>query len=390
MKLHYQDELKSISERIDEALNVALQERKDLGLPVPESFDTEISFYKYPKAEAVARFVDNKPMIAVNAGTVMFHTMKPEQQAELREVMDYFDIVRDLVNSCEEDPIFSIIDNPQDGIKKIEDSFASGEALETYKTGFKERGNSYDYYTGIATRHADYIKGAIGRLMPVIMDAFNENNLYVLRHELDHADFYNSDIYSVFLKQIKETDELSVRLHVGKDESVSKEYAQANMDTLQMSSKMKPLLETRALFFTHIEPEGWDKADYDVVRKKVFGEFCESYIEGHFPEDMTDKIVSLAWSNGTMDRQTSNYIFKRVNTQRKSTNAMRYSFQHELVNFDVANDIIYRQLPDWKLRFANSADFTSRIFANAYQNDPSRIADAKPAKNFQEYLELLG
>ena len=105
---------------------------------------------------------------------------------------------------------------------------------------------------------------------------------------------------------------------------------------------------------------------------------------------MLDKLVSVAWSEGQMDRQTSNYLFNIVNRQRESPNAMRYVVRPEQVNYDVANRILYQGLPEWKNRLATNGQTAVNVVGNAYRDNPSRLKEANRARTFQEFMELCG
>ena len=89
-----------------------------------------------------------------------------------------------------------------------------------------------------------------------------------------------------------------------------------------------------------------------------------------------------------MDRQTSNYLFAIVNRQRESPNAMRYVVRPEKVNYDVANRILYQELPEWKNRFAANGRTAVEAIGNAYRNNPSRLREANKARTFKEFIEL--
>ena len=223
-------------------------------------------------------------------------------------------------------------------------------------------------------------------MLPRIEAAFETADLSSLRHEMDHVDFFGSPLYLDYHSRGKKAGELGQRLHTSKDKSVSVEYAQANMKVLGAMAKVVPLLEVRALFFNYVKPNEWDRADFEDLKRKVYGNFVSGYVEGGLPEDMLDKLVSVAWSEGQMDRQTSNYLFNIVNRQRESPNAMRYVVRPEQVNYDVANRILYQELPEWKNRFATNGRTAVDVVGNAYRDNPSRLKKTNKTHTFHNIL----
>jgi len=316
--------------------------------------------------------------------------LKGEDRERLGRVMNYFDIVRDFLGNPHEDTVFSVAEHPIKTIKQFEDSFGSEQALREYQDFFKERGTDYQFYKKVARRNAKFVRETVRGLLPRIEQVFETTDLSSLRHEMDHVDFFGSPMYLDYHSRGKKATELGQRLHVNKDKSASNEYARANMVVLETMAEVVPLLEVRALFFNYVKPDEWDKAGFDDVKRRVCGNFVSGYVEGGLPEDMLDKLVSVAWSEGQMDRQTSNYLFNIVNRQRESPNAMRYVVRPEQVNYDVANRILYQGLPEWKNRLATNGQTAVNVVGNAYRDNPSRLKEANRARTFQEFMELCG
>jgi len=388
MKVQARKELEGLLSRVELELDTTLKERRKLDLSVPKNYDIFVTFYNSQGAKAQAQLTNSTPLICVNVAPLIIDQLKEEYREKLGRVMYYFDIVRDFLGNPPEDAIFSVIRHPVKAIRQFEESFPSQEALREYQDFFRERGTDYQFYKKITIKNAKLIRETIKEMLPRIQAAFKTADLSSLRHEMDHVDFFSSPMYSDYHSKRKKAVELGQRLHILKDKSVSKEYACANMEVLDCMVESIPLLEVRALFFNYIKPDEWDKTDFNDVKRKVYSNFIYGYIEGGLPEDVLDKLVSVAWSEGRMDRQTSNYLFAIVNRQRESPNAMRYVVRPEKVNYDVANRILYQELPEWKNRFAANGRTAVEAIGNAYRNNPSRLREANKARTFKEFIEL--
>lgn len=390
MKVWARKELEGLSRKLESGLEATLEERDRLGLSIPQKYDTFVTFYNAQSARAQAQLTDSTPIICVNVAPLVIDQLKEEDRERLGKVMHYFDIVRDFLGNPHEEMVFSVAEHPIRTIKQFEESFGSEKALREYQDFFKERGTDYKSYKKFARRNAKFVREAVRDLLPRIEVAFETADLSSLRHEIDHVDFFDSPLYLDYYSRGKKAGELGQRLHVGKDKSASKEYARANMEVLEAMAEVVPLLEVRALFFNYVKPNEWDKTDFDDVKRNVYGNFVSGYVEGGLPEDMLDKLVSVEWSKGQMDRQTSNYLFNIVNRQRESPNAMRYVIRPEQVNYDVANRILYQELPEWKNRFATNGQTAVEFVGNAYRDKPSKLREANRARTFQEFMELCG
>ena len=388
MKIQAREELKGLLRKLEHELEIALQERKKLDLSLPQNYNTFIRFYNSQKAMAQAQLIGSSSIIEVNAAPLVINQLKEKDREKLKNVMYYFDIVRDFLGGPEEDIIFSVAEHPIKMINQFEENFSSKEELKRYKRFFKERGRDYSSYKKITIDNAKFVRDTIKEMLPMIKKAFDSADLSSLRHEIDHVDFFSSPIYLDYYSKYIKAAKLGQRLHAKKDKSTSIEYALANMEVLKSMAEVSPLLEIRALFFNYVEPNEWSKVDFNNIKKKVYGNLISGYIEGGFPEEILDKLVSVEWSEDRMDRQTSNYLFDLVNKQRGSPNTLRYVVHPEQVNYSVANYIMYKELPEWKNRFATNGKTIVDIISNAYKNNPSKLKEANKARTFQEFIEL--
>jgi hypothetical protein len=382
-------EFERFSKKVESELEVTLQERRDLGLSVPSNYSAFITFYNSEGALATANFNNGNPQICVNVAPQVQDYLSPYDQKGLLLARHYFDIARDFIGNPQEEEIFKLMENPRLYFRKLEKRFPSKKELKKCKDFFKDRGKTYESYKQWVMKGAQPIREIIQVLLPEMESAFERTDLVSLRHEIDHLDFFDSNLYLDFYSKMTKAQELQIKLHLRRDRSSSEEYALANMGVLEKMAEVIPLSEVRALFFNYLPRGNWDKIDFKKIKSAVSQHFSEGYIEGNLPEGILDKLVSLSWSEGEMDRQTSNYLFKKVNEQIQSPNASRYIFCPEKVNECVANKILNQELPKWKNLFAKNTETAIEVVGNAYRDNPQKLGKTRDAKTFQEFIEIL-
>lgn len=388
MKIYARKELKGLVGRVESELEATLKERKELGLSIPKDYNTSIAFYNAQTSIAQAGLTEIGPKIDINVAPLIFEKLKIEDKEKLKKVMNYFNIVRDFIGNKDEDFIFSMIENPTKEIEVFEESFSPKRLLKEYQDLFNSRGTGYDAYKKTIKLNSKNVDDKIKELYPIIEKSFETIDLSSLRHEIDHVDLFESPMFLDYYKKSIKSSELGQEWYKNKTKSNSNKFANTNKTVLGLRSKIDPILEARALFFSNIETGEWEKVDFDNIKKKVYSDFINYYVELAFPENILDTLVSYEWSKGQMDRQTSNYLFKIVNKQIGSPSHMRYSVNLEQVNYDTANRVLYQDLPRWKHRFAKNAKIAVETIGNAYRDDPSRLKKTKKARTFEEFIEL--
>lgn len=384
MKVQTYKELEGLIPKVESDLEKTIQEREKLGLSIPKDYNVFITFYNAEKADATAALTDSGPIICVNALKTAQYQFQGKEAEKLERISYYFDITRTLLG--DERWILSVIHKPEETIKQFEQAFKSEKSFQKYKEDFNTRGRTYEEYKKFATENAEKTKQVLYDTLPKIKEAFNKADLS-LRHEMDHIDFFTSQLFLEYNSKLKNAKKLKHRLHILGDKSVSKEYAKANMEMLKSKVEVEPITEPRAFFFDFIKPDEWNKANFEEVKKSVSGNFL-AYIEHVFPQDILDPIVSQKWSTGDMDTATSMFLFYIVNKQRRSANSQAYITQPEKVNYKLANQIIFKEIPKWKLKLAKNSEKTIEAIGNAYKENPSRLKEANNAKTFEEFIEI--
>ncbi len=380
-------ELADLEVILDREIDKAKKERIEMGLSLPPAFKRSIHYYFQQGAYAQALYTDSGPKIGVNVLTSCRDHLPKEDKYKVDTIMEYFDIARDML-STHENNILWLIESPDVALEAFEKEFPSLEAFAEFKAFYKERGRSYEESKAFLMGEAPLIKILLGEMLPKLKDAFEGANIISsLRHELDHCDFFSSPIITEYAKVKEHADNLSYKFKVEKDISVAKEYAAAKMRLLDVSLKADTLLETRALFFNYVKQGEWETADIKDVKEQVYHHFDIVYIQKMFPENILDKFASKSWSEGEMDRQTSNYLLYTVNKEAGSPNIWRYSFEESLVNKPVAEKILaeIKRIQKTLRQYAKTA---IDAVGDAYKNNPSKLAEANKAKTFEEYIAI--
>jgi len=385
MQVLARPELQSLTDRVQAELEAATKERTDLGLSTPNDFETHLTFYNAQLARAQAYKTGNATVMSIHAAPIALDYLKDGDSIRLQKVMEYFDLVRDFLGYPPEDAIFTVIQDPTAAIQQHEASLKP-QTLQVYKQFLNEKGTSYKAYRDYTINNAQVVHQTIQDLLPKIQEAFADADLSVLRHELDHIDFFASplcDAYDTIEMRATKLNRLVLQ-----NKLVSQQCADANIDYLDAMAQVIPLLEVRALFFNYIPPGHWKKADFEDVKGKVISDFASRYVQSALPEQIVDPLVSVAWSEKQMNRQTSNYIFQKVNEQRNSPNAARYVVDLDQVNQELADRILEVELPKWKNIFSQNGQKAVEAIGHAFQHDPSRLSTANKAQTFDEYITL--
>jgi len=380
-------ELSDLTKKVELELGTVIKERKELGLSIPQNYDVSITFYNSQKSKAEASACGSKSEMRINVLPSVKEFFNEHELADIIAIEKYFDITRDFLGNPHEEVIFCLLEHPILTLRYFEKSFGSEEALKAYKDFFKERGVEYDIYKKAAIKNAKKVRTLIKELLPNIKYKFRRIDMFSLRHEMDHIDFFSYPMHIEFRNILQESSDLSRKIQDG-DVSASKECAQLNQKILKLMPEVETIVELRALFFSYVKPFGWSGADFEWVKKTIYGSYVYDYIENWLPEKILDKLVSVKWGSGEMDRQTSNYLFRVVTEQCDSPNQLRYIFKPEEVNYKVANQILFSELPYWKMRFADNAQIAVEAVGNAYRDEPSRLKETNKARTFNEFIEI--
>jgi hypothetical protein len=376
--------LEELIPKVEAEVQKFLEERKTLQLSTPEDFLIYLNHYSHEHALAGALYAQT-PLIVLNALKMTSYQLEGEDKQKINRILQYFDATRPFF--VHESWILHSLQNSEDPIKTFEQkAFPDPARLQGFKEGFKTRGRTYEEYEKYILENVGTINKYILELMPKIKEEFKKSDLYTLRHEIDHLDFYTSPIFIEHNGKYQKATRLQQELESG-NTSVSKEYAQSKLELLKSTTEIVPLLEARAWFFNFVPISQWDKGNFEELKGKVYHEFWSQYIEASLPPKIIETLIAQKWSKGEMDTATSNFLFHTVSLQSQSANSKAYIVEPEKVNYDIANKVLYQEIPEWKAKLAQNARTAVEAIGNAYRDQPSRLKEANSAKTFEEFIE---
>lgn len=371
--------LEGLAPRLIKDLEVALRERGDMGLSVPQEFDVRLRFYEpgsKPHSDANTRTVGSKPSVTISALPESLNYLGGENRKAVKTVMSFFDLTRRFISfdteflpgpegidgDNDEYVVILTMREPERTIRYLEDTAPEGR-LAAYKDSLKKRRQDFDALKEKVIRTAKPAEESLARLAPVLQDLFSSVGFGSTRHEMDHVDFSTSAIY----------EDLHQSLEGG-----------VNPQTLAKFSQAKTLSEVRALFFDHVPLNSWGEADMRSVEETVVAHYADEYINSPKYSEAVVGMVLKA-DNTTIDDDTANYISGAID--RRSRNG-RFKFDPAKVDYRVAGKILHDQLPLWRIATRANAEIAAEAIGNAYRDDPRRLRAANGARSFQEFIEF--
>lgn len=371
-------------------LEKAVEERKSLGLTVPEDFRVGIRYYNDTNTAACATMDNNMPYLGINVLSSVYKNYKGKLDKDISFLMNYFDNSRELFINTDESIILDMMFHPVNVISELENSFRKKE-FENLKKRSEMHGRKYTSYKKEAIDSAHDARKLLRVLNPVIKDKFSKTRLSAsgIRHELDHLDMFSSKICKRFYDNIgleKKADD-----KFKNDKKSSNEYAKIAKKTLKSRSEDYLLMEIKGLFFDNVPFNAWNRVDYEDVKRKVYGRFEFNYIEGALVESIVESLIKMHSPDLKFTVDTANYIrMVMLGSSFLNLHADRYGAERTKINYTIANKIMYEEIPEWKKIFAKNAEEATDAVGCAFKQDHSRFNKAnKNAETFNQYIHIL-
>jgi hypothetical protein len=379
-------ELLGLETKLKKEIECVLEERRELGLGVPETYNVRITYYNNRSALAQAGLREEGPEISLNLLPSLFDFLTSENQEKAGEVMRYFDDFRTIFPMSDEELIINITENPSDFFDRVEKGiFFTPDHLSYLKKHLAETGKTYEEYKKGIISKGKSVLAYLSGLIPILTANFERIDSSSLRHEMDHAVFYASAIYTNYIAMKKRVSELQTKLHVNQDASVAMELAEAQKQLRPLYVEANILLESRANFFNHIPYGEMNKSSASKVVEVVSS--LENYIYGPLLIPVLDSLMSVAWSEGRMDRQTSNYIFRYV-CHLAREDSTRYAIDISQVNFTNALFVL-NELSVWIDRMEKYTNTAVKTMTKAFASGRADVLyKAQSANSFEEYISL--
>lgn len=377
--------LEELAERVETITGSVLREREQLGLSVPDRFNVHVR-YSGSRYTAEASFSLLRPSIEVNAIPLVIPVLDTADASALHDVTKYFGYVREAFGEVPDETVLSIIEDPS-LIDRLESSM-SPEDLVHLEKRFAQRGVPYGDLKEILVKAAPLASGILRKTRRRFVQALDEIELAVFRHEMDHVDLFRAGFASVYKAYRGSAWRAQRSWEERGDEESAKALAAAKMGFLKKMIRVDPVFETRALFFDHVPVDGWRDADFDAVRDAVIEDYRTTYIGEVRLSEIVDALVSRAWSEGRMDHKTSSFVFSSANAQRQdSVSHSLYARGETGVDRAEAERILNEELPLWKNAMLDNAIDAATVFADAYREDPRRLQRGMTSTDAGEYLD---
>src|SRR3989344_922166 len=386
--------LESLIPKLETMVADILQERRDLDLVVPSDFSTIIEYNTGEGSAAEAMSSPQGSSIHINTVPLVMPKLNKKELKIAQGIMYYITTCQDLMGGSREEAVMGFIENPKGMFERYESAFEEakkenrGPGLEGVKEFLAQRGRTYDDYKSFIIKKAPKARRYLKRMASIIGEKIDNAGLDELRHEMDHVAIFESPMFGQLYRKNREVNNLLNNFMSNRSKENSQKLGRAKMQELKLIAGENPISEIKAFFFNYIPMGKWKEADFDKVRAMVLERYLRSYVVGNQVESIVESLVARKWAQGQMDRQTSNYIFRAATERIGSVAAERYVVELKDVDYKIAAQVLYKELPEWQARFARNAQRAVEVIGNAYKEDPSRLKRANQARTAEEFLEL--
>jgi len=379
--------LGKLKQKVKHDLEKVLGERRKLGLAVPEDVEVRLRYSSNNSEFAFACLENLVPVITINLLQSTAQRFKGEEKDALNTLSWYFDITRHILDDDNE--VLAAMRHPVKVICSYENSVGKKE-LQSIKQDLEDNGRKYSSEKNQIIKNAKKARKIFRKIKPKIERRFAKLSMSEssLRHEIDHAAFFKSAIDTNYRENVESELMLS---DIAEQESYE-QLAKIQNKMLTLSTERDVLIESRALFFDCIPFNHWELVDYEKVKKKVYSFFQYNYIESVIPaEVILPAMISKYAVKKAFTAETAEYLKKLVYFQAGDIcKAKDIVIKTPGVDFNIANQIFYAEIPHWKQQYAWNATAAIDAIGDALRDDPARFKKADlEARTFSHYLKIL-
>ncbi len=381
---------------IVDSLDIAIEERRDLGLSVPTNFNLNIGFHQTPGTFASAVSSTNKnPSLNISLLNIIrgfaFKTKKKALESDVKNLINYFDIARDFLGGFGESRVALFLDDPEKQFYRFEHEIHSSSSLQSLKRMMDKRGVPYANYKDYLFNNIESTQSLLIKVIDSGSDFIKSYSYNVLRHELDHVDFYeNVALHDTFLRQGLEFGGALINAHSNTNPLTQSKYLKMLPDKLRSVSKVNSFMEARAYFFNFVPLGEWRSADFDSISSKIENHYCNNYIKKSFQGQLLSYAINAYWIVNKMDETTSNYLHQKIANKTGSIDSERYGqIDESKVDKNLAKQILEHDLPHWENIFIEDAKQVIGVLNQVYSKDTSIFPKANSAKTVDQYVQIL-
>ncbi len=396
MKINCHERLRGLTSALEQQVETALQERRDLGLTVPGEFEISLGLYNNGSAAHIS-LEDNS--LSVYALSTVLGDIPPEYNNLVNGVSEYFNKVRLIFEErYTADNFLEILDDPNGELERYEASLHP-DYLEAKKRGINSNRHDYDSLKAWIIQNAEVAQEMVNELMPILNTRFAEclDDLNVLRHEIDHIDIMRSKLGRKNNELSREKNDLAEeyqRLAIERKPGTKTiiQLKEKNKEIYENYPDLLILSEVRAHFFNYIQKGEWDGVDYNQVAAEVRGTVIRRYVRGVIPIQSIGYLLNspeYAIICDMEDSDTVNAIIRRVHFESEDPSASLYNYDPSKVNAEMESQILDVEFPALRRRLVQRTIEAVDAIACAYEQDRSRFAKAdREAETFDQYVAI--
>lgn len=380
MKISVPDYLEGFRDVAAKSVEDSMAERREMGLSYPEDFTLGVWFYSEDSYVSAGKG-DDGLIMNINCLPSVMNELTEEEHDAAYKVFRYFNAARAIFPKIDERRIISLAEDP-------ENFFGARERdvdIEVIRGILDGRNVSYEKYKSFLLDRAPSVRELLKTLIPKVSSLVYARP-EAIRHDMDHLDLYASPLYHSNESLYREAS--TIPLMLAQKSASPETCADLSRKAVDFMSNLTPLMEIRALFFSHVPVGEWKTQNYETLKKKVQGHFLYGYLEQDMSQQALEMLAGQNMMSGGIDNHTFRYLVDISRMQFGSWPGNEHTHASENVDYGAAKDILYRELPEWKMKLYDTAKRVVEAVGDAYRDDPGRLSRANNAGSLDEYLEL--
>ncbi|NIA03770.1 MAG: hypothetical protein GWP09_00280 [Nitrospiraceae bacterium] len=364
MRLIAEDGLEGLISKVESACKQTNLEREAMGLTYPElTFLVRINWSD--DLNTSGKFKMNYDLkseeMALNFLNIV-HWYSTEKIREISKVYKFIkesDKILKKFNYSPEDLYIiaeEIIKNPERIQSKIIQSNS--------KTKKKINENKLKKKINILIEKGKHLKEYLELIKKNAVSLFEKSNyISIIRHEMDHADIYNSKYIRQFVEKRIIYNKLYEKYETSKDSKDLDKLKEISYELLHEFPLVGSVIEERALFFTTTPKDEWGNIDIEKKSKEIYTRFNNAYIKSEYNEAINNLFTNTKYNFQTKD---DNKRMSRI---------------------DIIKQI--REIARYKTDFKELAKTVAKRIVKAYKNDIKMLNEIKNIETHEDLYKIF-
>ncbi|MCK5023079.1 MAG: hypothetical protein KAS04_02810 [Candidatus Aenigmarchaeota archaeon] len=387
----------------------AIDERKDLGLCMPEDFDVSIGILQGNSSAAVASRYGSKNLFMINTFAILYNSdvvhMSKVEEDNMEKLINYSTVVSNCFHR------FGIAGKPNEkdvlrcmrskNPRKAFENMVSKKYTKSEIRDMKEKQELDGFSFEKAIDHLS--KGASGALKIIdeikpLVTKYHSTGKGILhdnvtaRHETDHLAFVEGKMYKkIDCMYMNLVEAMNAIADEHSRVPVSVEIANDNQKMVDFHIDSVLLMEAGAHVFNFVPAGGWEKLkdNYIDVKKMIAFELMDKYIHtpdcnGLLSENAIKGMIRTETYKGAINDDTANYVLSKLSGPFKR---FVYTVKNpKEVQWGEA-ERIREEYNAYIKNLGNKAQTAAEAVVKAYVEDHSRLNHAySEAESFDEFI----